>query len=120
MTFVANVPVETVSNDGSLDDPEWVKVTDKEVVEGTEGVDWVWDYTTRIGPRQYGKLKRVGMPVIGVSPGTHESALTLWTQNRFLRPGQRLLEDRWGGRVIWNVPLDGPFVSGPGPTGLNL
>ena len=23
-TFVSNVPVESVSNDGSLDDPEWV------------------------------------------------------------------------------------------------
>ena len=23
-TFVSNVPVETVANDGSLDDPEWV------------------------------------------------------------------------------------------------
>jgi hypothetical protein len=38
---VSNVPVETVANDGSLDDPEWIKVIAGEAVEGIEGVDWV-------------------------------------------------------------------------------
>ena len=40
-TFVSNVPAESVINDGSLDDPEWVKVVAGEVVQGIEGVDWV-------------------------------------------------------------------------------
>ena len=91
-----------------------------EVAEGIEGIDWVWDYTTRVGPWQYGKLKRVGLPVSTECPGTHDSALKLLMERRFLRSGQRLLEDRWDGRVIWNVKPDGPFVSRPSPTTLNL
>ena len=117
---MANVPVETVANDGSLDDPEWIKVIAGEAVEGIEGVDWVWDYSSRLGPRQYGKLKRAGLPTTTECPGTHESALRLLMERRFLRSGQSLLEDRWGGRVLWNVVPDGPFVSGPGPASLNL
>ena len=66
-----------------------------EVAEGIEGIDWVWDYSTRVGPRQDGKLKRIGLPVNSDCPGTHESALKLLVGSRFLRPGQRLLEDRW-------------------------
>ena len=119
-TFVTDVPAESVINDGSRDDPEWVKVVDGEVVEGTVGIDWVWDYATRIGPRQYGKLKRVGLRITGESPGTHDSAIRLFTQRQFLHSGQRLLEDRWGGRVLWNVEPVGPFVPGPGPETLNL
>ena len=114
-TFASNVPAESVSNDGGLDDPEWVKVVAGEDVQGIEGVDWVWDYATRTGPRQYGKLKRVGLLM-----GTHDSAIRLFTERRFLHSGQRLLEDRWGGRVLWNIKPDGPFVSGPGPDTLNL
>ena len=119
-TFVSNVPVETVAHDGNLDDPEWVKMIAGEVADGVEGVDWVWDYSTRIGPRQYGKLKRVGLPVTAECPGTHESAFKMLMERRFLRSGQSLLEDRWGGRVLWNNVPDGPFVSGPGPASLNL
>ena len=48
---MSNVPAETVANDGSLDDPERVKVIAGEAVEGVEGVDWVWDYSSRLGPR---------------------------------------------------------------------
>ena len=48
-SFVSNVPAETVINDGSLDDPEWVKVIAGEIAEGIEGT------TNRIGPRLYGK-----------------------------------------------------------------
>jgi hypothetical protein len=112
--------VETVANDGSLDDPEWIKVIAGEAVEGIEGVDWVWDYSSRLGPRQYGKLKRAGLPTTTECPGTHESALKMLMERRFLRSGQSLLEDRWGGRVLWNAVPDGPFVSGPGPASLNL
>ena len=119
-TFVSNVPAESVINDGSLDDPEWVKVVAGEVVQGTEGVDWVWDYATRTGPRQYGKLKRVGLRMTEECPGTHDSAIKLFTQRQFLHSGQRLLEDRWGGRVLWNIEPVGPFASGPGPDTLNL
>ena len=86
-----------MANDGSLDDPEWVQVVTSEVAESIEGVDWVWDYTTRVGPRQYGKLKSVGLPITTECPGTHDSALILLMGGRFLRPGQRLLEDRWVG-----------------------
>ena len=53
-TFVSDVPAESVINDGSLDDPEWVKVVAGEVVQGIEGIDWVWDYATRTGPRHTG------------------------------------------------------------------
>ena len=119
-TFVSNVPAESVINDGSLDDPEWVKVVAGEVVQGTEGVDWVWDYATRTGPRQYGKLKRVGLRMTEECPGTHDSAIKLFTERQFLHSGQHLLEDCWGGRVLWNIRPDGPFVSGPGPDTLNL
>jgi len=119
-TFVSNVPVESVINDGSRDDPEWIKVVDGEVVEGTLGIDWVWDYATRTGLRQYGKLKRVGLRIAGECPGTHDSAIKLFTQRQFLHSGQRLLEDRWGGRVLWNIKPMGPFVPGPGPDTLNL
>ena len=38
---MSDVPVETVANDRSLDDPEWIKVIAGEAVEGIEGVDWV-------------------------------------------------------------------------------
>ena len=117
---MSNVPAETVANDGHLDDPVWVEVIAGETVEGTEGVDWVWNYFKRLGPRQYGKLKRAGLPTTTESPGTHESALKMLTERRFLRSGQSLLEDRWGGRVLWNVQPVGPFVSGPGPASLNL
>jgi hypothetical protein len=117
---VSNVPAETVANDGHLDDPVWVEVIAGETVEGTEGVDWVWNYFKRLGPRQYGKLKRAGLPTTTESPGTHESAIKMMMERRFLRSGQSLLEDRWGGRVLWNVMPDGPFVSGPGPASLNL
>jgi hypothetical protein len=112
-TFVSNVPAESIINDGCWDDPEWIKVVAGEVVQGIEGVDWVLDYATRTGPRQYGKLRRVGLP-------THDSAIKLFTERRFLHSGQRLLEDRWDGRVLWNIKPDGPFVSGPGPDTLNL
>jgi len=119
-TFAFNVPAESVINDGSLDDPAWLKVVAGEVVQGIEGVDWVWDYATRTGPRQYGKLKRVGLPMIAECPGTHTSAIKLFTERQFLHSGQRLLEDRWGGRVLWNIEPVGPFVPGPGPDTLNL
>jgi hypothetical protein len=119
-TFVSNVPAESVINDGAQDDPEWVKVVAGEIVQGAEGVEWVWDYSTRIGPRQYGKLKRVGLQITGECPGTHDSAIRLFTRRQFLHSGQRLLEDRWGGRVLWNVEPVGLFVPGPGPDTLNL
>ena len=38
-TFVSNVPVASVAYEGSLDDPEWVKVVAGEVAEGIEGID---------------------------------------------------------------------------------
>ena len=63
--LVSNVPAESVINDGAQDDPEWVKVVAGEIVQGAEGVERVWDYSTRIGPRQYGKLKRVGLQSTG-------------------------------------------------------
>ena len=97
-----------------------VEVVTGEVVEGIEGVDWIWDYATRTGPRQYGKLKRVGLPMSAECPGTHDSAVKLFTERRFLHSGQRLLEDRWGGRVLWNVRPDVPFVSGLEPATLNF
>jgi hypothetical protein len=89
---VSNVPAETVANDGHLDDPVWVEVIAGETVEGTEGVDWVWNYFKRLGPRQYGKLKRAGLPTTTECPGTHESALKMLMEHRFLRSGQ-------GGRI---------------------
>jgi hypothetical protein len=108
-SYVANVDVSRVANDGSLDDPEWIPAKPGEVVTGVEGVDWVWNYADRLGPRQYGKMRR-NIPTPLSQPGTRQSALQLLVGSEFLRPRHNLLEDRWGGRVIWGTQPAEPYT----------
>ena len=88
-----------------MDDPDWIAVSPGEIVTGVEGIDWVWNYGEKLGPRQYGKMKR-NLPMNSSWPGTRESAMQLLVGPEFLRSGQSLLQDRWGGRVIWGVEPD--------------
>ena len=97
-----------MANDGSLDDPDWIAVKPGELVTGVEGIDWVWNYGEKLGPRQYGKMRR-NMPLSSSWPGTRESAMQLLVGPEFLRAGQSLLQDRWGGRVIWGVEPTEPY-----------
>ena len=48
-------------------------------------------------------------PVNSSLPETRESAMQLLVGSKLLRPGRHLLENRWGGRVIWGVQPSEPY-----------
>jgi len=48
---VIGANAQHLMNDGSEDDPDWVKPDAGEVVVGQKGIDWVDDFSTRLGPR---------------------------------------------------------------------
>ncbi len=115
---MTDIDARTVASDGSLDNPEWVKAAAGEIVGGVKGVDWVWDYDSSRSSTAW-EIEMCGFDRHCSMSWNSRFRLAM-TGGRFLRPRQHLLEDRWGGRLIWNVKPTGLFVSGPGPMTLNL
>ena len=70
-----------------------------ELVVGEKRVDWVDDYSTRLGPRLYGRLVRRDR-VKPSEVGTMESAAKIFLDLALRPGGVEVLEDCSGFRVL--------------------
>ena len=108
---VVGVNALDLINDGSEDDPDWVKPDVGEIFVGEKGVDWVEDFSTRLGPRTYGKLvqrDRVRPPEVG----TMKSAAKLFLELALRPGGVDVIQDRFGFRVLSRPKPDDPSAAG--------
>jgi hypothetical protein len=97
--MVTGVDAVQLRNTGANDDPDWVKPDVGELVVGERGIDWVDDYSTRLGSRVYRRLvRRDRMRPSEV--GTVESAAKICLDLALRPGGVRILEDCSGFRIL--------------------
>jgi hypothetical protein len=97
--FVVNADALKLVNDGMWNDIEWVKPDVGEVVVGEKGIDWVDDFSVRLGLRQYGRMVRRDR-LRKADVGTEESAERLLLRPSVGVDGAVIEEQGDGCRVV--------------------